>query len=477
MSLQAQVIQDALKAAELTPAQLADFAGVAEERIQATIDGRESLDVRSLDRIALVFGVPVGPFLDGEAVRSPATMLFRSHANLGVDLEELAATDGHLLLADLMRCARELSDLRRTMDQSVSTNGFDALPDSAPIAPEPPFGADDLAMQVRQALGLGLDPIASMARLLGERLGVDLFWVTPDELSSRIEGACAWSPTPAIIVNLVGGQGCWWNTRTTLAHELCHLAFDRGIAEGMGRGRFFWFSPKSEDAIRQRYFRSEAPDLIEQRANAFAAYFLAPPQGVERLVGDADPTSETSVAEVMAHFGVGRMVAVNVIRNVFGLSKQVRNDMLARRATATRHALDRNDVHPDQQAVRVGLRTGNLEDLALQAFAKGRIDAIEVRRLLGLTLCEALPRSGQLTEAQRAAPLPPDHGARMFAMHQLMRRYRRSDLDIGPGTRVKDRWVLPVYAVSKSGREPWGSVTVTDDRMIEVTPNADDDRA
>src|SRR5439155_10894386 len=54
--------------------------------------------------------------------------------------------------------------------------------------------------------------------------------------------------------------------RFTLAHELCHLLFDRGYGARLAIASGPW-----------------APRDIEQRANAFAAMLLMPPELIGRL--------------------------------------------------------------------------------------------------------------------------------------------------------------------------------------------------
>jgi hypothetical protein len=65
-------------------------------------------------------------------------------------------------------------------------------------------------------------------------------------------------------------------TRFTIAHELCHLLYDRSHGKKLAIASGPW-----------------APQSIEKRANAFAAMFLMPPHLVERAVADSpDPITE-----------------------------------------------------------------------------------------------------------------------------------------------------------------------------------------
>ena len=93
--------------------------------------------------------------------------------------------------------------------------------------------------------------------------GVLLGEVTLPQTTEKLEAIAAWGPLhgPAVLVNAtLGGRGVHEHRRrTSLAHEICHLLVDRSgglpLLEVLG-GR--------------------TPEIMEQRARAFAAEFLLP---------------------------------------------------------------------------------------------------------------------------------------------------------------------------------------------------------
>lgn len=240
-------------------------------------------------------------------------------------------------------------------------------------------------------------------RAIYERLGVGVVWARQAEMSPFVDGASLRAPRPTVLVHLVEGPACWWRTRMTLAHELCHLLCDfadehRDLA---------LISPAStgdaEAAPNSRAAGGHAFHLfrdfawIEQRASAFASHFLVPDNALRDALSSRDPVAEDSVTTVCTAFGVGRITAVSRIKHVFGLSEELRLQML-RRPHEERHAHD----HPDLAPSRHGLRAGVLLDEVAAALAEGRIDRVEAHRVLGLALHETLPEHPKLSEALRA---------------------------------------------------------------------------
>jgi Zn-dependent peptidase ImmA (M78 family)/DNA-binding transcriptional regulator YiaG len=152
-----------------------------------------------------------------------------------------------------------------------------------------------LALDARRALGLWNAPLASLRELTEERLGLPII---QSELGESIAGVTVEiGDRRAIVVNLSGRNRHVYVRRNTIAHELGHLLFD---------------PPSRLNSLRvDEYGELEVPselllDAVEQRANAFAAEFLAPQSEVVARYnsGVADP-----VGTVMDEFGVSFTVA------------------------------------------------------------------------------------------------------------------------------------------------------------------------
>lgn len=371
---------------------MARLVELDEARVEALESGRVEPAPSELDSYARAFGLPVGDFASGASIGSPLARFFLRAADESgfAALEEATATRAHMVVGEFLRCVHYLNALdpsRRRAAGALLKRSARSL-DGAP-----PYGADLAAARLRLRLGLGpTDPVDSMRRLLSN-LNVSVFYVAPDDLTAQIDGASVATPREAILVNLVGGPSCWWRTRMTLAHELCHLLLDH-----QSRGHdIAIISPTADRTVRARWRFFEGFDRVEQRANAFAAHFLAPEAGVRQVVGDTDPTSEGAITGVCQRFGVGRTTATWRLDHTFHLGVALRSQMLARNKTELHEPTHADLVEPSE----VGLHAGRLRELAIEAFAADRLDAVAVRAMLGLLPSDPLPDDPRIDEDRR----------------------------------------------------------------------------
>ena len=133
-----------------------------------------------------------------------------------------------------------------------------------------------LASLVREKLNkTAVDPLDEEAEI--RSMGIDIHTISLND--TKILGACIGSPAfaPLIVLNqscpdASGPSG----RRITLAHELCHLLFDRSRMQNLAR-----FEGAEADSDR----------LIEMRANAFAVELLVPRSTLIKEDGTV-PTAE-----------------------------------------------------------------------------------------------------------------------------------------------------------------------------------------
>ncbi|MFO0586836.1 MAG: ImmA/IrrE family metallo-endopeptidase [Polyangiaceae bacterium] len=330
-----EAMAEARASLNLSLTHFAQVVGVSPDVIER-VDADSAARTLALRNTAEIFGLDVAELLaDGVAGRLPTAMLrsFVDHAPDAFD--DLIAADVHRKLGAFTRLLRRKSWLRQMlgMPQQPSLPGLRVEPRPIPEGSRTPHGADALAIEARAQLGLGDNPIPSMLALVRDRLGVEVHFTS--DLGPRIDGASvSTGRVRGVLVNLgPNGGHKWWMTRMTLAHELCHLLFDAGVFDG-ARGLLIW-SPATrraseaegwEPRLGAKHSRFKA---VEQRANAFAAYFLAPPSGVRALFPDGIPDRTwPTVSRVANHFGLSPLTAVNVLVNVFTWNRRDREDLL-----------------------------------------------------------------------------------------------------------------------------------------------------
>ena len=120
----------------------------------------------------------------------------------------------------------------------------------------------------------------------------------------KVRGVCVAGPRhrPGIFINSRHAANAGLSGRRfTLAHELCHLLFDRRAGNRLAIASGPW-----------------APRDIEQRANAFAAMLLMPVSLVRRTVGDMNTplASAHGIREVAERLRSGRQSVLDHLKNL-----------------------------------------------------------------------------------------------------------------------------------------------------------------
>jgi Zn-dependent peptidase ImmA (M78 family) len=431
----ADSVRRAREAAALSRAQLAAWSRLDLERLNDLEEGRAEFTWRELDGCARVFGLRVDALLDGHAGRAPMTLLLRSDQDeSSLEVQDYLTVDSCELLGDFQRALRDIADLEQEL--CISRPAFPTIRKGTRRAERHP--GESLARTARGELGLGDDAIPSMVELL-RALGVYVLWESKTERS--LDGACARLPVPGVLVVLEEDFPAPWRTRTTLAHELCHLLFD------LGADRPVLLSPSH---ARGRHMVD-----LERTAKVFAAHLLVPSSGVKVLVGSRDPTSEDAIGAVGETFGVGRQLVINRLQQVFGFSEEQRDRMEKR--TAMRY---RADFTRDEPPERSGLRGEPLFGLVHRALKQGCIPPSRARRILGLSSTEPLPFE-DLAPELRAPTLTPKMRAIRAATTYLFKNH--PGLFACDAEPFGDNWRVAVY----DGRDARESLLIGPNDAVE----------
>ncbi len=421
------LLQAVCTSAGVGPEELAVWARVDPTRVRSALSGGVRLSTSELDGCARVFGLRLDDLLAGEQGRAPMTLNLRATTGGSLDLRGALSLELQDLLGDLQRLVRDIDELERVLRVRRP-----ALPSvSVRRAPTQLHEGDLRARAARDALGLDDGPIASM-RALVEGCGIAVVWVTTDQVDRGIDGACVLVPRPAILVNLLEeGNAYPWRVRTTLAHELCHLLFD---LDG-DRGRALVSPAKARDPRLEE---------IERTARAFGPCFLAPTEGVRKLVAGLDPSSEDAIVAVGVTYGVGRTVAINRLQHIFGLSPEQRAAMEGRAGQVYQ-----GNFAEDQAPLHTGFRGEPLRGLVERALETDLINPGRARTLLGLPATETLPFPRLGPDLCRPTVTPEEHMAQLATRHLLAHYEGRF---AGDAVRVDNGWRVQVFQGPIGGR-------------------------
>jgi Zn-dependent peptidase ImmA (M78 family) len=228
-----------------------------------------------------------------------AALLFGAVAPTVTDVDALA-------LAEIL-----IRQYRGADNQIERLTAYQA--DSAPLGVPAYQQGYDLADQVHDRLDFK-DEWVDIEGFL-EQLGVE---VLHRPLSDRnIRGVSLVSPQhlPTIMVNLGSIYGTASGPlRFTLAHELCHLLFDRGLGQRLAIVSGAW-----------------APRNIERRANAFAAMFLMPPRLLSSAIAYAPAPINTmeGIEAIARRLHVGATAAIHHLYNLTLMDESDRDALLS----------------------------------------------------------------------------------------------------------------------------------------------------
>jgi len=262
-------LQDAREACGLTQERVADELGVQRATVSHMESGRRQVTSLELAKLAYLYGREVGWFLRtsggaaGEGLGessdddSGLAILYRATPEIMAD-DETAAE-----LRQCISVAREMRNLERIL--GVADDGRVRAAYDLP-APASKWEAIQQGVQVSEAerrrLDVGDGPIYDMTELL-ETQGVV---VVKRRLPQDFSGATIRESTLGTVI-IVNSEHSLVRRRFSYAHEYAHAIMDRGHTDRGG--------------IVSR--ASDREELIEVRANSFAASFLLPEPAVHRF--------------------------------------------------------------------------------------------------------------------------------------------------------------------------------------------------
>ncbi len=387
----AQRLRAAREAIGLTQADVAARLGVSRPTLVQIEQGNRPPNSIELDRMASLYGRDLRDFL-AEEFRAEDTLvaLFRRSP---AAVDEVAEPDAEYestldAIRECLALGREITNLERHLEIDRDQS---SLPTYATRPAASKWDAvqqgERVATEERRRLGLGFAPLPNIAEIL-ESQGIRTAQV---ELPTDLSGLMLTDSTVGLFV-VANQRHSFFRRRFSFAHEYCHVLLDRERKGTVSRS-------------------SERNTLFEVRANAFAAAFLMPQDGVEEFLArlakglasrsraevydGEDAVSATSRPEAGSqsiqfhdavllanHFGVSRVSALYRLKNLKQISEAEfgRFRELDERGQGKRLAELLEISDPDSNGARDEFRHRFLA-LALEAFRRAKISRGKLHEL------------------------------------------------------------------------------------------------
>lgn len=252
----ARRLRAARKACQITQAKAARVLGIPRSAVSQMETGQRGVSGLELHRLAQLYSRDVGDFLEDRFEEgNPVTAMFRAHPELRASS---AATASLRLCGELNREVANLHELLE-LDRGIST-----IPEYSLRAPRTKWDAvrqgNAAAEKERRRLDLGIAPLPDVASLLGAQ-GISTVLVSMDD---GISGLTLISADGNVLV-AANRTHHILRRRFSFAHEYAHVLLDRELRAILSHAR-------------------DRSNLMEVRANAFAASFLMPAEGVRSYV-------------------------------------------------------------------------------------------------------------------------------------------------------------------------------------------------
>lgn len=373
--------------------QAARELGISRPSLTQLENGNRSVSGLELDRLARLYGRPVQDFFREQFRVDDFQTFFRAN----VEFEGDAQQQG---LRSCIALSRELNGLEQLLEVQLEPGACYGL--GAPNSKgEAIRQGNRVALEERRRLALGDAPIDDICELLeSEGIRTAVLGLPRD-----ISGLTLCGPE---VGRFVAAQqsDARVRQRFSFAHEYAHVLID---GEGPGR-----VSRRHEDTN------------IEVRANAFAAAFLMPSEGVRNLVaslgktranrasievfdgddahtvGRANPGAPVQLHDAIhvAHrFGVSRNAAIYRMHNLGLIDRQRLPELLESERTQGRRLAQNLGLHDESSTPQGSASHRRLTLLGLEAVRRDVISRrkyIEILELTGLSTVKAEDLAQQL---------------------------------------------------------------------------------
>ncbi len=248
---------------------VADALGLPRTAITNMESGARAVSTLEMTKLAALYGQPASFFLSpNEAGEDLSVVLHRALpeiANSSVTEREVRR------ILDLFREGAVLKGLLGQAVEQTVPNYATRMNSAADAIRQ----GELVAQEERRRLGLGSSPILNVAELIGEQ-GI---WAAATGLVAELSGLFLNHPSVGLAI-LVNVEHRTVRRRFSYAHEYAHSLFDR---------------EQPVTTTRQ----ANSSELVEKRANAFAASFLMPRDGVSDQLRQLDKGLPSRAAQII----------------------------------------------------------------------------------------------------------------------------------------------------------------------------------
>jgi len=369
------VVRRARARSDLSVRALSARARVPEKSLRALERGRPGVSTTELERIASALELAPGALFRGHEEAAPRPSVFLRHQDIGQDFdhEDLPTLDASLEDGRLLR------ELRAALGDApgfVRAGVFSEDGVGGDTANRAALAGYARAREVRARLGNVSEPLGDLRRIIEEQFEIAVRVVPLG--STRVTALSVRARGGAAIVLNAGDPERARNPllgRVHLAHELCHVLFDRcdgGVQIVI-------------DVVADRQAH-----LAEQRARAFAAELLLPEQGLKAVLGAphalVDPAkARASVAKARKHFATPFEIAANHLANHGYIARELREALVKGGGDAAPSSCD-TMPEPGAPSIELARCIRRAHDSALVTDG-------EARKALRLDLLAPLPWS------------------------------------------------------------------------------------
>ena len=265
-----QRLREARSNCGLTQQQVADELNIQRTAVVNIESGQRAVSTLELTKLARLYGRSVAEFI--EAPSSEEDLFVVLH-RLDEEFSEDSAV--HKEVNKHVAICREGHDLKELLGISIE----DGPPEYAMPEPQSTMEAveqgDVVATQERRRLGLGSNPLPDLAKLIAAQ-GI---WAAKVKLPDEMSGMFLLHPTfgSAILINQDHPLS---RRRFSFAHEYAHALLDRNTTATISSSK-------------------NRKDFREVRANAFAACFLLPADGVHSFLLHRRKTLPSRVEQIV----------------------------------------------------------------------------------------------------------------------------------------------------------------------------------